>query len=84
MLEYLERSRSVSGSIGTRREVPYVRGIPHSARGPTDNGIVAPDELEAAEDLSAWAVESRYDDHAIPALDRQATMELLAPPEGRA
>jgi HEPN domain-containing protein len=43
------------------------------------NEIAAPDELEAAESLSTWAVESRYDDEETPALDRKGTLELLSP-----
>jgi hypothetical protein len=43
------------------------------------NAIVAPDELESAEALSVWAVESRYDDEDTPALDRRQTLALLAP-----
>lgn len=43
------------------------------------NAIVAPDELESAESLSVWAVESRYDDEDTPALQRRQTLALLAP-----
>ncbi|HTA96010.1 MAG TPA: HEPN domain-containing protein [Solirubrobacteraceae bacterium] len=43
------------------------------------NGIVAPDELESAEALSVWAVESRYDDGDTSALDRRQTLALLGP-----
>jgi HEPN domain-containing protein len=43
------------------------------------NGIAAPDELESAEALSVWAVESRYDDEESPALDRRQTLALLGP-----
>ncbi len=43
------------------------------------NGIVSPDELEFAEALSVWAVESRYDDEDTPALDRRQTLALLGP-----
>ncbi|MFZ2114184.1 MAG: HEPN domain-containing protein [Solirubrobacteraceae bacterium] len=43
------------------------------------NGIVSPDELESAEALSVWAVESRYDDEDTPALDRRQTLALLGP-----
>lgn len=43
------------------------------------NGIAAPDELEASEVLSAWAVQSRYDNEEVPPLDRKQTLELLIP-----
>lgn len=43
------------------------------------NGIISPDELESAEALSVWAVESRYDDEDTPALDRRQTLALLGP-----
>jgi HEPN domain-containing protein len=43
------------------------------------SAIVAPDELESAEALSVWAVESRYDDEDTPALERRQTLALLAP-----
>jgi HEPN domain-containing protein len=43
------------------------------------NGIVSPDELEFAEALSVWAVESRYDDEDTPVLDRRQTLALLGP-----
>jgi HEPN domain-containing protein len=42
------------------------------------HGIAAPEQLAASEILSAWAVESRYDE-ATPALDRQKALELLDP-----
>ncbi|MGH2879637.1 MAG: HEPN domain-containing protein [Solirubrobacteraceae bacterium] len=40
--------------------------------------IAAPEQLSASETLSAWAVESRYDE-AMPALDRSATLAFLSP-----
>jgi HEPN domain-containing protein len=43
------------------------------------NGIVAPDELEASEALSTWAVESRYDDEDISTLDRRGMLKLITP-----
>jgi hypothetical protein len=43
------------------------------------NGIAAPEELESAEVLSVWAVESRYDDEDTQALDRKRTLALLGP-----
>ncbi len=43
------------------------------------NEIVSPDELESAEALSVWAVESRYDDEDTQALDRRQTLALLGP-----
>jgi HEPN domain-containing protein len=40
--------------------------------------IPAPEQLAASETLSAWAVESRYDE-AMPALDRSAALAFLSP-----
>lgn len=41
-------------------------------------GIAAPEQLSASETLSAWAVESRYDE-AMPTLDRSAVLAFLPP-----
>lgn len=43
-----------------------------------DAGYRLPDQLLAAEELTVWAVQFRYEDAFDAQLDRQATIELVA------